>query len=837
MKKTALLVLAGSIFALTACGDNNAGSGTSGSGKTPDTSSTVPVEAKKANGAYTYVYEDSDERANILGKLEKYAVDNYLTGLTLYQDGGYVMYDKAVKKGTQNYIVGYGFGILGEGEITSPMATETNDDWKYYYHTYQSSDDATIAYMNSQGSTVGDNQAYVAASYYETKMNEFGDGYEWTECLATERPQAVNMNPTTKRASTYRFHVKTGSDLKYNTLSTKYSKYNNREVTLEDYITPYKIYYTHSYNLRRTSENLSGAGSIKGSADYYAASTSGFDQTAWDNIGIKSGTDGEGDYLEFTFNQECTSFYAMYYLSSSMFAPVPAEFITEIGGGDFATGVAQWGCFSSDKSLTPGDNWLSTGPYTIEKWESGQQIVFKKNPNYDDDDGKRYKIPGIHTNILPAAAKDAHAAFNEFLAGKIHASGIPSDRLDEYKSDERTTKTNGGSTFKLNLNTCTQEYWHDVFGTDGKDDAWECEPAMSNKNFVAGLNYAINRKEIADKAGANPSGDYLGDAYLSDPENGVTYNSTEAHKNAVAASREGTDEYGYSYSLAQASFKRASEELIAAGTYSSGDTIHVEISWMMAYQEKEEHAWVKDYWEKAFNSCGGGLQLEIDFWAGTSSYLEVYDRMQNGQFDIGFGSITGNSYDPLNFLEVLKSDNSTGYTLNWGCDTNECDGTIVYDNKIWSFDALWTAADQGAYVVDGQNSPLYSFGPVGQAVANDDGSWSFTIPCELVDVENAKVEFDYALAYGYVDGDEDPLSEYKEIAIDPADVSFAEDGTSVTVRVSSEILTVFADYIAENGYIGIDWYGTSTFFGVTGSASYLTSTYVLAPAAETAEQA
>ncbi len=92
-------------------------------------------------------------------------------------------------------------------------------------------------------------------------------------------------------------------------------------------------------------------------------------------------------------------------------------------------------------------------------------------------------------------------------------------------------------------------------------------------------------------------------------------------------------------------------------------------------------------------------------------------------------------------------------------------------------------------------------------------------------------------AYGYVDGDEDPLSEYKEIAIDPADVSFAEDGTSVTVRVSSEILTVFADYIAENGYIGIDWYGTSTFFGVTGSASYLTSTYVLAPAAETAEQA
>ncbi len=826
MKKTTLLILVGSVFALAACGGGT--SKTSTPSGDVGTSSEV-VTAEKANGAYTYVYEDNAERANILGKLEKYAVENNLTGLTLYQSGGYVMYDPAVKKGTNNYIVGYGFGILGEGEITSPMSAEKNQDWQYYYHTYQSSDDATIAYMNSQGSTVGDNQAYVAASYYDIKMNEDADGYEWSNCLATERPQAVDMNETTKRAKTFRFHVKTGSDLKYNTLSEKYSKYNGQEVQLEDYITPYKIYYTKAYQLQRSSENLDGTGSIAGSADYYKASANGFNEDAWENIGIKSGTDDKGGYLEFTFNQACTSFYAMYYLSSSMFAPVPEKFIEDIGGGDFATGVAQWGNFSSDKTLTPGDNWLSTGPYTIEKWESGQQIVFKKNPYYDDDNGKRYKIPGIHVNILKAASSDSHAVINEFLAGKLHVSGIPTDMLDQYKSDSRTTKTNGGSTYKLNLNTCTQEQWHELFGTDGQNDAWECEPAMANKNFVAGLNYAINRKEIAEKAGANPSGDYFGDAYLSDPENGITYNSTQAHKDAVASMREGTDEYGYSYTLAQASFKKACEELIDAGTYEKGDTIRVQVAWMAASQEKEEHAWVKDYWEKAFDSCGGGLYLEIDFWAVSTSYMEVYEKMMAGKFDIGFGSISGNSYDPLNFLEVLKSDNSSGYTLNWGCDTNVCDGSsIIYDGKSWSFDALWTAADKGAYVVDGENASMYSFGYTVQATENEDGSWSVTVPCELTEVTNAKVELDHAVAFGYVGDD---LDEYYEVAIDAKDVSLATDKKSVTVRISNEILTTFADYIEAAGYIGLDWYGVSTFFGEAGNASYLTSSYIFAPTA------
>ena len=47
----------------------------------------------------------------------------------------------------------------------------------------------------------------------------------------------------------------------------------------------------------------------------------------------------------------------------------------------------------------------------------------------------------------------------------------------------------------------------------------------------------------------------------------------------------------------------------------------------------------------------------------------------------------------------MKSDNSSGFTLNWGPDTsiinNDDQGDVVYDGKVWSFDALWNAANTG----------------------------------------------------------------------------------------------------------------------------------------------
>ena len=160
-------------------------------------------------------------------------------------------------------------------------------------------------------------------------------------------------------------------------------------------------------------------------------------------------------------------------------------------------GVESFLGYSQDKKTTPVDNSLSLGAYTLERWDSDQQIVFKKNPNYVYADTK-YKIEGIHVNILTAATEDKEANIKEFLAGKIDATGIPDTYLAQYKSDPRTKTTTGDSVFKLNLNALDQESWIKWFGVNGtysqttEENYWQVEPALSNAHFRSALSYALD---------------------------------------------------------------------------------------------------------------------------------------------------------------------------------------------------------------------------------------------------------------------------------------------------------------------------------------------------------
>ena len=715
--------------------------------------------ALPADGAKSFVYENGDTKTEILGALEKYAVEQKLTGLTLYGDGGYVLYNPDVVKPVQQYVPGFGFGILSSGSLKADLAGETKAEWKRYYHSFETSDPGSLNYMDDKGAVVGDLIGYVADGYFATYLNDEGNGYDWVGSLAkVDRPEAVNENASTHLATKFRFPVKVGSELKYTTLSEKYSKYNNREVALKDYITPYQIYYTQAYGLARSAENLDGSGSLKGAQTIYDATKEGFNQQAWDAFpGVKAYEEGGKSYLEFEFNQPCNAFYAMYYLSSSMFAPVPEEFIKEIGGGNLAEGVATWGKSNEAGTLSPKDHWLSTGPYTVEAWDKNQQIVFKRNPNWDD--GEHYKIAGVHFNILSAAGQDPEAALKEFEANKIHACSIPSTKLKDYINDPRATTTADSSTYKLNLNTCDEFTWESLFGVKGsvtqtpKSQYWKVEPAMHNKNFVDGLSFALNRKELAESLGRTATPNYFGSAYMSDPESGIAYNATDAHKNAMASlvgEAAGTDEFGYSKEAAQRSFKKAAEELIADGIYKAGDTIEIEIAWQTNAQISTTHDPIKKYYEDAFNTADNPLKLSVKSWVGAVWSDVYYVKMMTGQFDIGFGSISGNTYNPLNFLEVLKSDNSSGFTLNWGLDTNSVDGKLVYDNQVWSFDALWTAADQGAYVVQGQNSALDFTALVEDYAFNADGDLEVSVLAHLENIDNNIITYFAGLIlYGY----------------------------------------------------------------------------------------
>lgn len=801
----------------------------------------------------SFVEASYEERAEILGLLEEYALKNTISGLVLYDNGGYGKYSDRVvfptnidmtKGNTEGsnptpgyiagtpqyyYITGYGFGVQEEGSLDKgkPLSgLSASDPFATYYHTYETSDPKSLNYMDDKGSVVGDYQPYVASGYFSTKMNDTKDGYVWFPSTATEenkvdgeyRPLPLDKDGNVIKNATYqtltskyRIYVRTGADLKYATTSTnaKITPFNGREVAIEDYVTPIKELFTQSNGLARGAENLTGAAALKGMSDYYNASENGVNEEAWAKVGVKSNTDDKGSYLEFEFVTPCTPFYAMYYLSSSLYAPIPADFLKAIGGIKF------WGTFTEDQSLTPVDTALSTGVYVVEKWEVDKEFVFKRNdalnPAVKGGD-HRYKLDGLHVNILSAATTDLEAAWKEFKAGKLDAVGIPSTQVKAGEVQTAgTQQTKGSSSTKLNLNTCTQQEWEYFFGVNGtitqtpESNYWKVKPAMSNDDFLQGLSYSINRKEFAQNRGVTPSLAYFTDNYLSNPEHGVSYNDTEAHKKVMdAVYGEGWEtNYGFDYAKAVDHFKKAATKWLADGTYKEGDVITIEICWQAEAQIKSSGEDIAKYIEDAFNApevCGNKLTLNIHNMAVAEWSDAYYKKMMVGQFDIALGGISGNTLNPLNFMEVLKSDNSSGFTLNWGPNTNGT-ASITYKGKNYTFDALFQAADTGAVVTnDGKLATTYDAVLVENtrdAKANDN-SRNVRIKYAASNIANVvKVEVADVVVCWY-----DYIEEYVEQSVE-----YTIEGDEIVLKISKELAEAY------QGAVGFDIYFTVTIDG------------------------
>ena len=172
---------------------------------------------------------------------------------------------------------------------------------------------------------------------------------------------------------------------------------------------------------------------------------------------------------------------------------------------------------------------------------------------------------------------------------------------------------------------------------------------------------------------------------------------------------------------------------------------------------KEYGEEIKGYFESAFNDpkvSDGTVVLEVTQDAVTN-WQDVYNEyLMKGQFDLGFGAISGNTYNPLNFLEVLKSDNSSGFTLNWGTDTSKVTTSkpLIYDDKLWSFDALWAVADHGGVVNNGESVKSVKKSYLHYTSNNFYNGTTFWVPTQFVDITDGSVKFEINRVSLYVVG-------------------------------------------------------------------------------------
>lgn len=788
-----------------------------------------------ASGMLSYADRDDNARLDMLAALEAFGYRTGIVGIPLFENGSTNLYSERLVLGTEKYIPGYGFGTLSEGSITADLEYESNPAWKRYYHTINPQDPGTLNALDDNGSESDDFYSQMAASYFTTFMNETKDGYDWVPLLAKTMPEAMNDDDGNGSATKWRFEVRTGETdgLKYTTGSQIESRqaFNNRPVELEDYLTPFKLLLTKSNDYYRGSDMADNTtGAIVGLKAFYDGTAGGFNQNLWDQVGIKVYQEDGKNYLEYEFTQEFNQFYAMYYFNETNYMPIPQEFL------DLVTPQFYLG-YNTDGTETPMDNGLALGPYYVESYVQDQEIVYKKNPNYVYADTK-YAIEGIHYRILPAAKEDPEAAFNEFLAGHIDVASIPQTRLNEYRNDPRARTTTGEAVFKLNINALDQDTWVKLNGVNGTSyqneeaDYWECEPALSNAHFRQGILLSIDRQTYATNRGSIASVDYLASNYMYDPVNGRSYSGTEQHAKVIAPLVESTDGYGYSLELARDYFRAAMTELEAEGAYTPGTAenptvITIEIAWMYPQHEETYHNEIKSFLETAFNDpsvTDGKYKLEITFWVG-NTYEEMYDRLQYCKFDIGFGSISGNPFNPLDFMSVLSVDPdlSSGFTLSWAADTNDPSSyPIVYDGQRFSYDAFWLAANSQALVADGVSKDSVTWEYTAMT-KNDDGSYTGSMVATLALPDQMSLTVTDVVCCNYeryYNGD----GTYDEQSVEFTTEDLGNGSVKITFTVPANLA---ADYATGSGtsaepagQTGFDFYFDLTANGSTSSSYY-----------------
>lgn len=745
--------------------------------------------APLANGGQNFAATSVGERTKILGKLEEYAMDTHLTGISLFENGGYMLYSNRASAilPTRDYITGYGFGLLAdaaEGFSAELPGGGRDNDYPMHYHTASSSDPLTINALNASGSQVSDLSSYITSSYFSMRMKKDKSGAEWYPLLADpvahaisgKSPKMYHMGEKNDSGmyTRWRIYVRTDIEYRYNGSQPYKDIFDKRQVQLEDYEFILRFLLTGSHKLSRGTEMANDTSyGIKGARTYHdltAVLDKGMPKPdveckkIWDGmsasgrLGVKTGvadgtepyeTEGfypAGSYIEFDLLNPVNAFTAMYTLSSNLYSPIPADFMDMIGrnpinpgqderppadadGRECSRAASRYGQFNDTTSVPSHlennivESTISLGAYYLDYWKENDRTVFTVNDDWYERDAEktdnnvaRYHVKGVRIKIDAALINDPDAYFKEWEVGNLDSCSVPTKKLDQWR--DKALKAEGDSVFKLNVNSSTQEQWDARFGTGGSiapGHARECKPWMSNDNFLNGLFWSINRKQFAEKRGVEPSINYFSGSYMSDPEENVSYNTTPEHKEAIRNYHRvvnGVDDYGYDKDLAIQYFKAAVSQLVKQdklhyGTPDNPYKISIEIWWMYTSDVTEYGVDIKNYFESAFNSpsvSNGRIVLNVENYSVPQWELVYSAHLQVGMFDLGFGAISGNTYSPLNFLEVLKSDNSSTFTLNWGADTSLVDEKhpLVYNGHKYSFDALWEAADHGGIIQNGR---------------------------------------------------------------------------------------------------------------------------------------
>ena len=723
----------------------------------------VPSGTIARNMDAEYRVLSETERNQMTAELETYAMEHGLTGIRFQSNGGQAVYRERFTTPlleADNYIPTYGWGTTQYGQITEPLAAETNEAYKMYYHSILSpnSELGTINYLDSDQAAVSDLYSYMSSSFWGKTLNEDYTETEDVGVLSRAEPEAVNPDED-GIATKWKVKVWVGgetddeehgvlSGLNFRTSSEKYSEFDNRAITLEDYVTPIKLLATGAIGWYRGDESATssqGKTKLVGFSKYYQdtanATTIGTTEDFLSKVGVV--LNHEDNSITFEFEQGFDQDFAKYYLDQLWANPMCEDFISAVGDGDVIEGAKVYG--TSPEGETPADTSLSVGPYMLEKYTPQVEIAFKKNDTWPtklstDNHGRTlYQIPGFYMRVDTALLNDREEAMKQFEAGYTDSVSISTDtQYEKYATDPRLKTTLPDGTFGTTFNRMDKALWDSYFGPGG---VWyeemnpdgsltadkEVNPILSNDNYFKALNLGFDREAYAEAEHDGIYYEYFQPGQKVNPVTNTFYNDTEEHKAAMKeVYGDAFDDPANSPEFAVQYMQDAVIEELDAGHIDLGTTDKpTDFGFTSSILASDNYYRIINYYNEyignvfseAVNSyvdsdgnnplLSGGQPL-VSFTITPEEYSadgsgqnallgDVWSGVSNSQ---SVFSISGNSLDSIDYVDILSCNKIAGFELSFAVDTNIPSEYLEWDGKYWSFEALWWAASGGGVTID-----------------------------------------------------------------------------------------------------------------------------------------
>jgi ABC-type oligopeptide transport system substrate-binding subunit len=641
------------------------------------------IDAALANGVYNFKFAPAETRHTLMAAAEDYLLHNQYAGVPLFANAGFNLFSSRMQlmSETSLPVLGFGTGYSSLAADDSKVIMEDGEPGnagEFTYRTALSGNPKTWNHWVYDDGTTSDVMDLYLGSLYNYEFNEDKSGYVLLPSMAKADPTPVNEEvlPSGKVISkTWRFEVRDGLEWAYNP-NTDISAITDHAITAQDFYDTYKLALEQQW-----FRAISGGGDFVGGPQAVVGAKDFVDGVAeWDAVGIKLIDDNT---IELQFVDDQSQWNVKYFLASFVMGPVHTE-LYEVLGEEYGT---------NEETIA------YTGVYYVEYFESDKIIRYTKNDKYFDAEKYNY----THRTMMIIA--DSEMRFQEFVAGKLDATGLPSAHYEDYKNHPGLKRVPGTTTFRMMLNgTGSPEGQIAQF----PDSEWTPEPILANQDFKMGIFHAIDRKKLAEEVlKTSQTQMYLfTDAYVVEAEAGVPYRNTPQGMSVGADLSPSTN--GYNLDAARAYFDKALDALVADGTYASGDEIAIEFYYFSGSESQELlGSYLKDAMEEAFISEKHNIKVMVEPLPKDFPGI-YYDHMMIGEFDTSVGGISGSTLDAASFLDTYSSDNRSGFTLNWGIDTSIPEITVAYTNdageivkELWSFDALVMSLVGETEVADG----------------------------------------------------------------------------------------------------------------------------------------